>query len=89
MHEENTYKTNQKNPQVREYRNAVERGMQSHHVLPRDGSWVVKRAGSPRASQIFSTQKEAENYGRSVSQNQGTTLFIHGTNGRIRDRKDY
>ena len=83
------YKTNQRNPQVREYRNAVERGMQSHHVLPRNGSWVVKRAGSPKASQIFNTQEEAKNYGISVSKNQGTALFIHGANGRIRDRKDY
>jgi len=83
------YKTNQKNPQIKEYSQAVKKGLQSHHVLPRGEVWIVKRAGSARASEIFDTQKDAANYGKIVSQNQGTALFIHGANGKIRDRKNY
>lgn len=83
-----TYRTNQSSPKITEYRRAVEKGMQSHHVLPRGNEWVVKHAGSPRASRVFTTQSEATTYARSVSDNQGTALFIHGANGRIRERRD-
>lgn len=83
------YKTNQNHPQIKEYREAVERGKQNYHVLARDDAWIVKRAGSLRPAQIFDTQSEAVNYAKSVSQSQGTAVFIHGVDGRIVDRKDY
>lgn len=83
------YKTNQNNPAVRAYRDAVERGKQNQHVLPRGHEWIVKRAGSNRASQVFGTQNEAARYAESIASNQGTAVFIHGADGRIRDRRDY
>lgn len=83
------YKTNQNHPQIKEYKEAIERGKQNYHVLPRGNEWIVKRVGSSKATQIFGTQSEAADYARSVSQNQGTALFIHGADGRIVDRKDY
>lgn len=83
------YKTDQNNPQIKEYREAVERGKQNYHVLSRGNEWVVKRAGSSRPTQVFGTQNEATNFANSVSQSQGTALFIHGADGRIVDRKDY
>ncbi len=83
------YKTNQNNPQIKAYREAVEKGKENHHVIPRRGEWIVKKAGATRASQIFSTQKEAATYGKSVAKNQGTALFIHGSNGRIRERIEH
>lgn len=83
------YKTNQDHPQIRAYKEAVEKGKKSQHVLPRGDEWMVKRAGSQRASQIFDTQQEATTYAVSVAQNQGTAVFIHGMDGRIRDKKVY
>jgi hypothetical protein len=83
-----TLKTNQNNPVIRAYKDAVERG-KNQHVLPRDSGWIVKRAGSERASKIFNTQTKATEYAKSVAQNQETSVFIHGSNGRIRDRMDY
>ena len=83
------YKTNQNNPQIKEYREAVEKGKQNYHVLSRDNEWIVKKAGSSKPTQIFSTQNEATSFAKSVSQSQGTALFIHGVDGRIIDRKDY
>ncbi|MDO8429711.1 MAG: DUF2188 domain-containing protein [Candidatus Daviesbacteria bacterium] len=83
------YKTNQNNPTIKAYKEAIEKGMQNHHVLPRGDEWIVKKAGSSRASQVFSTQKEAANYGKLVAQNNGTALFIHRSDGKIRERKDY
>lgn len=83
------YKTNQNHPVIKAYRDAVEKGMNNQHVVPRGNDWIVKRAGSDRASQIFPTQSEASEYARSVAQNQGTAVFIHGRDGRIKDRRDY
>lgn len=61
----------------------------SQHVVPNNGKWSVRKAGSSRATQTFSTQKEAENEGRKIAKNQGTELYIHGEDGRIRDRTSY
>lgn len=83
------YKTNQNHPKIREYREAVEKGKQNQHVLPRGNDWIVKRAGAEKASQVFGTQREASEHAHSIARNQGTAVFIHGTDGRIRERKDY
>lgn len=84
-----TLKTNQNNPVIRAYKDAVERGKKNQHVLPRESGWIVKRAGAERASRTFDTQTKATHYAHSVARNQGTSVFIHGANGRIRDRIDY
>ncbi len=83
------YKTDQNHPQIKEYKEAVEKGEQNYHVLPRGNEWIVKRAGSSKPSQVFGTQSEAADYAKSISQNQGTALFIHGSDGRIVERKDF
>jgi hypothetical protein len=59
------------------------------HVVPRNGKWTVRKAGAARASGTFETQKEAIEAGRKIAQNQGTELYIHGRNGRIRERNSY
>jgi len=59
------------------------------HVVPRNGKWSVRKAGSSRASGVFSTQKEAVAAGREIARNQGTELYIHGRDGRIRERDSY
>lgn len=83
------YKTNQDHPQVKEYKEAVERGKQSYHVLARGNEWLVKRAGSLRPAEVFSTQNEAADYAKSISQTHGTAVFIHGVDGRIEEIQDY
>jgi len=82
-------KIDKNNPKIRAYKNAVDAGRKSYHVFLRSGEWVVKHAGSSRASQTFQTQTEAKKYAIGVSQNQGTALFIHGRDGRIRERNDW
>ena len=59
------------------------------HVVPNGGKWSVRRAGSSKASGTFSTQKEAIERARDVARNQGTEVFIHGRDGRIRERDSY
>lgn len=59
------------------------------HVVPNGSKWSVRRAGASRASGTFDTQKEAIRHGRDVAENQKTELFIHGRDGRIRERSSY
>lgn len=82
------YKTNQNDPAVLAYKEAVEKGKKNNHVLPRDNGWIVKNFGSGKASQAFSTQQEATEYAHSIAI-AGTAVFVHNSDGRIRERKEY
>ena len=59
------------------------------HVVPNGSKWSVRRAGSSRASGKFTTQEEAIKEGKKIAKNQGTELYIHGKDGRIRERNSY
>lgn len=59
------------------------------HVVPRGGRWAVRKAGSDKVTRTYSTQKEAEAEAQRIARNQGTELYIHGRDGRIRDRRSY
>ena len=59
------------------------------HVVPNGGKWSVRRAGSDRATSVHSTQREAIDEARKIAKNQGTELYIHGRDGRIRERDSY
>jgi uncharacterized protein YdaT len=58
------------------------------HVVPNKGSWSVKRAGASRASSTHATQAEAIQAATKIAKNQRTDVFVHGRDGRIRERKD-
>ncbi|HEY5721610.1 MAG TPA: DUF2188 domain-containing protein [Allosphingosinicella sp.] len=59
------------------------------HVVPSGSKWSVRKAGAMRASGTYDTQIEAIAHARDVAQNQKTELFIHGRDGRIRERNSY
>lgn len=61
----------------------------AQHVVPRDGKWAVRRTGAVRVTRRFDTQDEAIEAGRDIAQKQGTELYIHGRDGRIRERNSY
>lgn len=61
----------------------------TQHVVRHPEGWALKRGGSDRATKVFTNQSEAIVYGREVSRNQGAEFFIHGRNGRIRERNSY
>ena len=64
-------------------------GKRNQHIVPRDDGWAVRGAGSQRASSVHRTQREAIDAGREIARNQGTELFIHGKDGRIRERDSH
>ncbi len=59
------------------------------HVVPHDGKWAVKKAGSVRASAIVETQKEAIPLGKQIAKKSNSELLIHGENGKIREKNSY
>jgi len=61
----------------------------AQHVVPNGGKWSVRKAGSERASGTFDTQNEAINAATRIAKNQRTELYVHGQDGRIRDRRSY
>jgi hypothetical protein len=63
--------------------------MPDQHVVPNpEGGWGVRPAGGSRLTPT-ETQSEAISIARERSQNQGTELFIHGRDGRIRARDSH
>lgn len=65
--------------------------MPNQHVVPdkSNGGWAVRPAGGSRVNARTETQAEATRIAREISRNQGTELFIHGRDGRIRERDSH
>lgn len=59
------------------------------HVVPSSDGWKVRRAGSSKASSTHSTQQEAIDAAQRIARNQKTELYVHGRDGRIRERNSY
>lgn len=59
------------------------------HVVPNGSGWSVRKAGSTKASSNHSTQADAINAARDLARSQRTELYIHGRDGRIRERDSY
>lgn len=61
-----------------------------HHVVPNsDGGWDVKKNGAQRASGHFETKKEAVDWGRNLSRNQGSEFVIHNKDGKISNKDSH
>ena len=62
---------------------------EAQHVVPRGGKWAVKRSGADRVTRHFDTQREAIETAREYARKQQTELYVHGRDGRIRERRSY
>lgn len=61
----------------------------NQHVVPTNGKWGIKGEGNTKYTQIFNRQRDAIDVARNISKNQQSELFIHGQNGRIRERDSH
>ena len=59
----------------------------NQHVLPNGEGWSVRRTGASRASRVYKTQNEAIRAARGIAANQGTEVYIHERDGRIRAKE--
>lgn len=56
----------------------------THHVVPApQGGWNVTKGGANRASKHFDRKQDAVEYGKKVSQGQGSVFFVHKKDGTI------
>lgn len=67
----------------------TEMSKRNKHVVPREDGWAVKTAGRDRAASVHGTQAEAIDKARETARRNQGELFIHGRDGRIRDRSTY
>lgn len=64
--------------------------LKQHHVVHNPkGGWDVKAAHAQRVSAHSATKAEAISIARTISQNQGSELFIHNMNGQIASRDSH
>jgi uncharacterized protein YdaT len=61
----------------------------NQHVVKHPEGWAIVGAGNERATKVTATQKEAIDKAREIAQNQKSELFIHGKDGRIRERDSH
>ena len=59
------------------------------HVVTHPEGWAIKKEGNTRASEVFQTQREAENVANRIGKREHTEVLIHGQNGKIRERNSY
>lgn len=59
------------------------------HVVPSGGKWKVVRSGAERATGVYATQREAIERATEIARSNRAELYIHGEDGRIRDRRSY
>lgn len=61
----------------------------NQHVTPHPEGWAVKAAGTSRVTAVHRTQKAAIRRAVGIAKNQKSDVFIHGRDGKIRDRDSY
>jgi len=62
----------------------------SQHIVKNpSGGWAVKRGGASKATKVYRTQAEAIQRGRQIAKTQNAEFYIHGRDGRIREKDSY
>jgi hypothetical protein len=59
------------------------------HVVPSEAGWSVRKSGASRATRTFATQQDAIDAATRIARNQRTEVYVHGRDGRIRERNSY
>lgn len=61
----------------------------NQHVVPSGGKWSVRSTGASRASGTFLKQSDAIDAAREKAKRDGSELYVHGRDGRIRERNSF
>jgi hypothetical protein len=60
-----------------------------HVVRGNSGGWQVRIEGTARARSIHKSQDEAAKAGRVIARKNKSELFVHGRDGKIRERSTF
>lgn len=64
--------------------------MKNVHVVSNpSGGWSVRKSGAARATRVFPTQTGAIGFARKTAKAAGSELYVHGSDGRIREKNSY
>lgn len=63
--------------------------MRNQHVVPHSSGWAVKTSGSNKSTKVYTKQSQAIRSAQKIARNNKSELFIHGRDGRIRERNSY
>lgn len=63
--------------------------MKNIHVTKHPDGWQAKEAGSEYPTAVFNRQSEAIQFGTTLAKVNQSEIFIHGRNGRIRERNTF
>ena len=61
----------------------------NQHVVPRGDGWAIRGERNTRDTSHHDTQAEAFEAAREIAKRQGSEVFIHGRDGKIRERNTY
>ncbi|MAS95885.1 MAG: hypothetical protein CMO55_21990 [Verrucomicrobiales bacterium] len=61
----------------------------NYHAVKTDNGWGTRREGASRIGKEFATQREAWNDTREKAKRSGGEAFLHGEDGKIRERNTY
>jgi len=64
-------------------------GKNQHVTKHPRGGWQIKGEGNQRATARTNTQQEAINKARDITRNQKSELYIHGIDGKIREKDSH
>ena len=61
----------------------------SIHITPHKDGWQSKTAGNSRATKVCTTQQECIDFGTAQAKRNGSELYIHNKQGRIREKNSF
>ncbi len=61
----------------------------NQHVVPHEEGWAVKGAGNERYTGVYQYQRDAIDRAKEIARNYGSTVIIHGEDGKVRDSISY
>ncbi|MEZ5001667.1 MAG: DUF2188 domain-containing protein [Chitinophagales bacterium] len=67
----------------------TERKTHHQHVVPHEEGWAVKGEGNERYTAVYKYQDDAIDRAKDIAKNYGSSVVIHGKDGRVRDRISY
>ena len=64
----------------------IEKVVQAVHVIPaKQGGWTVKQGGREKVEAHFPRKSAAVSYGRELSRNKHTVMFVHTKDGKVQE----
>jgi hypothetical protein len=61
----------------------------NQHVVPHGDQWAARGEGNAKVTRLYETQRAAIDDVREIARHQQNEVFLHGQNGRTRERNTY